>query len=61
MTVGKIADRLDVSVRTVRRLIAEGSLKSIKVGSRVFVTNVALVHFLAGCGYRKGGASVQHR
>jgi excisionase family DNA binding protein len=36
------ADRLRIGVRTVRRMIDGGSLASVKIGSRVLITEAAI-------------------
>ncbi len=43
-----IAERLDVSIRTVRRWIDEGHLKAHRLGRSIRVSEVNLRAFLAG-------------
>jgi excisionase family DNA binding protein len=45
-TLEQVADRLQVSVQTVRRLIKEGKLKAVRVGVQLRVTQEALDEFL---------------
>jgi excisionase family DNA binding protein len=45
-TLEQVADRLQVSVQTVRRLIKEGRLKAVRVGVQLRVTQEALDEFL---------------
>jgi excisionase family DNA binding protein len=49
LSVSDVADRLNLSVRTVRRLIRSGELKSFTIHSRVRVTESDLADFLEGC------------
>jgi excisionase family DNA binding protein len=46
-TVAKVADRLQVSTRTVRRWIASGELKAHKLGGVVRISDEDLRAFLA--------------
>jgi len=48
LTLAEVADRLQVSVSTVRNWVAEGRLESMRVGSVVRVTESALAGFVAG-------------
>lgn len=49
LTVSQAGAVLDMSERTVRRLIASGALATAKVGRRVFVTRSSVLA-LAGVG-----------
>jgi excisionase family DNA binding protein len=42
LTVAKVADRLQVSIRTVRRLIASEKIKTLRIGRAVRVSPAAL-------------------
>jgi excisionase family DNA binding protein len=52
--ISTVADRLDVSKDTVRRLIASGDLTAIRIGSSVRVAAAELESFVKG---RREGAS----
>jgi excisionase family DNA binding protein len=45
-SVGTVADRLDVSQDTVRRLIARGELTPIRIGSAVRISAAELESFV---------------
>jgi excisionase family DNA binding protein len=49
--VGAVAERLDVSARTVRRLIAAGELPVHRIGRSVRVSADDLARFLAARRY----------
>lgn len=42
VSTGELADVLGVGVRTVRRMLADGRLKGVKIGSRWFVSRAYL-------------------
>ena len=42
LTVAKVADELDVSIRTVRRLIASEKIKALRIGRAIRITPAAL-------------------
>ena len=44
----EIADSLRVSVKTVRRLIDEGKINSLKIRGRVLVRSTALMNYVNG-------------
>lgn len=46
LTVREVADYLRVHQRTAYRLITDGSIKAIKIGSQWRVTEAALMEFL---------------
>jgi len=46
-TVEEVADILKVSVSTVRRLIKEGQLKTVRVGIQLRITKEELDRFLS--------------
>ncbi len=46
-TLEQVAEKLQVSVQTVRRLIKEGKLKAIRVGIQMRVTQEELDRFLS--------------
>jgi excisionase family DNA binding protein len=46
LTVEASAERLDVSVRFIRRLIAERRIEFVKVGRHVRITESALLAFI---------------
>ena len=46
LTAQEVADRLNVSLRTVRRLIAEEKLVAVRIGKAVRVTPEALARFI---------------
>ena len=48
LRISIVAEELDVSVSTVRRLIADGKLVSIRIGSTVRVTEASLDALLRG-------------
>lgn len=48
MTAAEVAALLQVSLRTVRRLIADGTLPSVRIGRAVRVPQEALDAFLSG-------------
>jgi len=49
-TISEVADKLRVSVRTVRRLVASGQLRVVRVGRRPLVTSRELEAYLAAAG-----------
>lgn len=55
LTLPEVADRLQVSVSTVRNWVAEGRLPSMRVGAVVRVTETALAEFVAGAVQRQAG------
>lgn len=46
LTPVEAADRLQVSIRTVRRLIASGKLKTLRVGRLIRITPAAMEAYL---------------
>jgi len=48
LTLSDVAQRLHVSLRTVRRLVAAGQLRVIRVGRRPLVTSGEFEAFVAG-------------
>jgi excisionase family DNA binding protein len=48
LTMHEVAGLIGVSYQTVRKLIREGSLRSVQVGALVRVPAAALDEFLAG-------------
>ena len=48
LRVAEVASHLSVSIRTVRRLIADGSVQIIRVGSAVRVSPEALSAYVTG-------------
>ena len=46
LTIRDVADRLQVSSRTIHRLVASGGLTVIRIGRSVRVSEVALKAFL---------------
>lgn len=54
LTVARIAERLDVCERTVRRLIQSGHLKSLRVGRCLRITEEDFQAYVARC---RSGAS----
>jgi excisionase family DNA binding protein len=42
LTVTEVADRLQVSIRTVRRLIASEKIKTLRIGSAIRIRPTAL-------------------
>jgi excisionase family DNA binding protein len=48
LRVADVASHLSVSIRTVRRLIADGSLQFIRVGRAVRVSPEALSTYMTG-------------
>lgn len=46
-TTAEVADRLQVSTRTIRRYIADGTLKAVRIGPRLVRVDVASVDALA--------------
>lgn len=56
-TVSEVADRLHVSERLVRRLIASGELRAVKIGSRVIrITDGDLAQFVRPAVGSRSGA-----
>ena len=49
LSIGKVAQQLDVSERTVSRLIQRGDLPSVNIGRSVRIEIQALNHFLDNC------------
>jgi len=47
LTAERVADHLQLSIRSVRRLIAAGELPSVKIGRLIRVMPAALDAFLA--------------
>jgi len=47
VSVRDVADRLGVHPQTVRRLIHEGKLEGVRIGSGLYVTRAALEELLA--------------
>ncbi len=47
LTVAEVASYLQVSIRTVRRLIVSGELKVIRIGRAIRVQKTALRAFIA--------------
>ena len=47
LSIGKVAQQLDVSERTVSRLIQRGDLPSIKIGRSVRIEIQAVHHFIS--------------
>lgn len=47
LSLAEAAERLGVSVRTIRRQIAIGGIPSIKIGRRHVIRNSSLAEFLA--------------
>lgn len=43
----RTADRLNVSLKTVRRLIASGSLPAYRIGRQFRISEEALAHFIS--------------
>lgn len=56
LTVAETAERLRVSARTVRRLIAHGQIRPVYVGRRPLVTEDELRAYIAAA-YRRGRAA----
>lgn len=54
LTVGEASFVLHVSTRTLRELVANGSLRSIKIGGRRLIPREAVAEFIA----QGGGAAV---
>jgi excisionase family DNA binding protein len=48
LSIAKAAELLDVSKSTVRRLIASGQLRAIKIGGQVRIRLMDLVAFING-------------
>ena len=48
-TLGEVAKQLNVSTRTVSRLIEKGELSTIRIGRSVRIEMQALNHFLDNC------------
>ena len=56
LTIEQVAERLHVSARTVRRLIASGQIRPVYAGRRPLVTDKELDAYGAA-GYRRRGAA----
>lgn len=52
LTVKEVAEALQVSARTIRRLIAAGGLSVVRIGSAVRVSEVALAAYLTAAAGR---------
>jgi excisionase family DNA binding protein len=52
LTQGEAAERLRISTRSIRRLIATGQLRPIRIGSRTLITERELANYLAAA-YRQ--------
>lgn len=52
LTIPEVAERLRVSTRTVRRFIASGQLRVLKVGRRTLITEREVDAFLAAAARR---------
>ncbi len=55
LTVNDVAEMLQLSSRTVRRMIADGRLPVIRVGRAVRVHPAALAALMDGSGQEKSG------
>lgn len=49
LSVKQLADRLSVSSKTIRRLIAAGDLPSHRLGGQVRISEQDAVRYLAAC------------
>jgi excisionase family DNA binding protein len=47
LTVTEVADRLQVSIRTVRRLIASEKIKALRIGRAIRVSPAALDAYMS--------------
>ncbi len=48
LSVQDVYDILPVGMNSVRKLITDGTIKSVKVGSRYIIPKVSLVEWLCG-------------
>lgn len=49
-TYEEAGDELHISERTVRRLVKEGTLKAVRIQSRVFIKQEEIAHYVEGLG-----------
>lgn len=46
LTIAEVGDRIRVSTRTIRRLIASGELIAVRIGTQLRVAEVDLEHYV---------------
>ena len=56
--IGHLAQKLDLSRRTIHRILARGELPSIRIGGRRLIRIEAVRHWLAGCEVPRPGGNL---
>lgn len=57
LTLPEGAEKLGISYRTMQRLVSQGAIATVRIGRRVFVSSMAVEHFIGNGGARdvRGG------